>query len=460
MRLSPRSFFGSRYARRAFVFYFGSVTAFLGLALGLVYFVAISALQKNERQLVELKTSELSAIFAKDGIEGLRAQHSWAYIRLKNRNGTLALENGPTNEPGYVLSELDDLVRPPYPKKPIWLKLYKHHDEDVLNVLAKPLPSDLFLEVGKSDGDLNDQIEILAGRIAKIIGPLFLLALVIAFFATRSAIGPMLQLFNTLRQVKSGSLSSRVPTGEGAGEIHDLVQLFNAMLDQIESLVNQTRGEVDQFAHDIRTPIAGFRILAESALTDGTENVEALRTALEEAIQSADQIMNLITTIFDITLTESGSLRIDRQPFDLSAVVAQVCELYAYPAEERGIQIVQTHPPSFLFNGDSARIRRAVANLLDNAVKYSDPNSAIEVEVRTTDREVSIAIRDEGPGIAEADRPRIWEKLFRGSNADRHEGFGLGLSLVKGIAEAHGGTVVSQAATPRGTRFVLSLPRV
>jgi signal transduction histidine kinase len=184
----------------------------------------------------------------------------------------------------------------------------------------------------------------------------------------------------------------------------------------------------------------------------------ASREALVRALEETERVASMLTTLMDISEAETGTMKLVRQRVVLADVVREACDLYADLAEDKQI-VLEPHVPAGLsLPADRGRLRQVLANLIDNALKYTPPGGRVDITGLAEADRVVISVADTGVGIPEPDLPRIWERLFRGDSSRSERGLGLGLSLVKAIVEAHGGHVAVKSTIGQGSEFLLMFP--
>src|SRR6185503_6389944 len=165
-----------------------------------------------------------------------------------------------------------------------------------------------------------------------------------------------------------------------------------------------------------------------------------------------------LNTLMDISEAESGTMELRREPVRLGDIVARAVDLYRDVAEARNVALAASVPEDVVVTADRPRLEQVAANLIDNAVKYTPPGGRVDVDVRRAGDRAILRVRDDGPGIPADELPRIFDRLFRGDTSRTERGLGLGLSLVKAIVEAHGGTVDVVSEPGQGSVFTVSLP--
>jgi signal transduction histidine kinase len=256
--------------------------------------------------------------------------------------------------------------------------------------------------------------------------------------------------------VRTGQVSARVPVRSDGDPLDDLGRLANQMLDRIEALLAAMRRSLDDVAHDLRTPLQRLRATAESALHDG--DPETARAALAACVEECDRVAATLTMLMDISEAETGAMALSLEAVDAAALLRDTAELYDPVAEGAGLALEVTAPPGLIVNGDRMRLRQALANLADNAIKYTPAGGHVRLRARRDGERVVLECADDGPGIPPEDLPRIWDRLYRGDRSRGRKGLGLGLSLVRAIAAAHHGEAGVAAGEGGGSVFRLSLP--
>jgi signal transduction histidine kinase len=259
----------------------------------------------------------------------------------------------------------------------------------------------------------------------------------------------------TAAAIARGELRRRVRRSFRGDEFDAMAEAINTMLDRIARLMDGVRQVSNSIAHDLRTPIARARARLEDAARTSKSEAE-LRAAIERAMADLDGVTAVFQALMRIAEIEAGSRRSAFADVDLGPLLADLAELYSALAEDAGLTLELQVPDSLPVYADRDLIQQAVANLLDNAIKFSPQGSAVTLSAEVADRGVRIAVADQGPGIPEADRPRATERFFRGEQARSTPGSGLGLALVQAVATLHDGTLVLEDADP-GLRAVLSL---
>jgi signal transduction histidine kinase len=262
----------------------------------------------------------------------------------------------------------------------------------------------------------------------------------------------------TARGISAGSLEERVPVNTRGDEIDQLATTFNAMLDRIQHLVEGIREISDNVAHDLKSPLTRIRGAAEIALTTGKNMTEFEQMAASN-IEECDRLLDMINTMLMISQTEAGADELTKADVDLSQMVKDACDLFQPMAEDRGVDLVCEEIETATLKGDMSLLQRMLANLVDNAIKYTQAGGNVQVSVHTKEhREIVLTVADTGVGIADVELPHIFERFYRCDPSRSTTGAGLGLSLAKAIAQAHQGQIIVKSEAGEGSTFKVLFP--
>ena len=335
-----------------------------------------------------------------------------------------------------------------------------HDDDGALEVASARLADGTVFQVGRTTGRRAAMLAQYREAAGLLFGLVILVGLVGGVMLTTRALRPLRDLTHTINRIlQTGRTSERVPVRGTSDPLDALGVLINRMLDRIDGLMRAMRSSLDTVAHDLRTPMTRLRGTAELAL-QSSRSAEEYRDALVECVEEADRVRSLLDALMDLAEAETGAMRLQRDDITLAELVQDAIDLYSELAEEKALHLTLDAGPDVPpITGDRVRIRQAIANLIDNAVKYTPSGGRITVTVRPAQDGAEISVIDTGPGILPEDRERIWERLYRGDASRSQRGLGIGLSLVRAIVEAHGGRATVESAPGGGSRFAVWLPR-
>lgn len=341
-----------------------------------------------------------------------------------------------------------------------WLDIRSKNSEDkeVLEIASLRLADGALLQVGLNSEGRLDLLEVFRSTFAAVMILVVVMGLAAGAFLARRALRPLRDLLLLLRSIVStGELNARAPVTGTGDELDELGKLFNITLDKIKLLITGMRHALDNVAHDLRTPMTRLRGMAEVALRNDVP-AEQLREALVNCIEESDHILAMLNTLMDISEAETGTLKLDIKPVNVGKLVEHVVELYGPVAEEKEIKIITAVPQELTLSADRNRILQVLANLLDNAIKYTSRGGQIDIVAALRAQQVVITVTDTGVGIPSDDVAKIWERLYRGDKSRSQRGLGLGLSLVKAVVNAHQGSVDVISDSVHGSRFSVFLP--
>jgi len=287
---------------------------------------------------------------------------------------------------------------------------------------------------------------------------LFFASLVVGWVVAGRVLAPIGRITGVAREIQATDLSRRIRLQGPNDELKQLADTFDAMLARIDAAFAAQQQFLADASHELRNPLAIIRTNADLALTDKDPQVDELRQAVVVVKRASDRMARLVDDLLALARRESPTFAIEQ--VDLGRAVSEASEEFLAPAEARGIVLDRAVAPGVVVMGDADALKRAVANLLENAVRLAPSGSRIRLAVGSERGLAWIAVSDEGPGIAPEHQPRVFDRFWRAdkgrSRADG--GTGLGLSIVRQIAQSHGGDVQLQSKLGVGSTFTIWLP--
>jgi hypothetical protein len=291
------------------------------------------------------------------------------------------------------------------------------------------------------------------------------LGLVGGFFVSRRVLKRIDAMTDTAQTIMAGDLAGRLPVAGTADELDRLAEHLNAMLDRIEALMGGLKEVSDNIAHDLKTPLTRLKNRCEQALRNAKTESE-YRAVLESTMEESDDLIRTFDALLMIARAESGQARDNMSDFDAAEIARDVGDLYEPLAEEKGLALKVETPVAAPVHANRELVSQALANLVDNAIKYAGPEAsevngtpaAIVVKASNEGDRILLTVADTGPGIPEADRGRVVERFVRLEQSRSEPGSGLGLSLAAAVARLHGGELKLEDNQP-GLRSVIALPR-
>ena len=377
------------------------------------------------------------------------------FARIADKDNTTLFLRYPEAWTAYGIESLEDI---PINKFENSLILKTDKLENFLKAYTVHLSDNYILQIGISTSRSNRLLKLYRRNFLFLLLGLVLLGLGAGLIISGRFLLPIRSLNLTLKDIlTTGDFSKRIPSKGTKDDLDEAVSLFNNLLNRIETLIFQMKGNLDIVAHDLRTPMTIFRGYAEKALKE-PENAVAADEALASSLEQSEKIISMLNTIMDISEAESGTLKLKKETFNLAELVKSLVEMYEYVGESKNITFSFT-PNECRITADPIRIRQAIGNIIDNAVKYSPDDSKIKIKIETINNNILLKIKDNGKGIPEEDIPFIWDRLFRSHTVQNIPGTGLGLSLVKAIIIAHNGSVHVDSDSETGCEFIINLPK-
>ena len=447
------------------------LTVFALFAAFLLGYFALNTRRLITEQITDTVNAEITGLSEQYRLGGIRRLVVVVDNRARRPGSSLYLV---TTFNGQALAGNVTALAPGILDNPGWTETVYHridegetseHAAHEALVRVFQLPGGFRLLVGR---DLDERerlyrIVLSAGRWSVAI--VVVLGLLGGFLVTRRVLRRVDAMTETTRTIMTGDLSGRLPVAGTGDELDRLAGNLNAMLERIEALMHGLKEVSDNIAHDLKTPLTRLRNRSEEALRTAKSEAE-YRAALESTIEESEGLIRTFNALLMIARAESGQARDGMSEFDASEIANDVGELYEPLAEEKGIALkVEAQTPTKV-RGNRELVSQALANLVDNAIKYAQPagtgaNGATpEIVVRAfnEDDRIMLTVADSGPGIPAADRSRAVERFVRLEQSRCQPGSGLGLSLASAVARLHGGELSLQDNNP-GLKSVIALPR-
>jgi signal transduction histidine kinase len=327
------------------------------------------------------------------------------------------------------------------------------------------LPSGYRLIVGRDIEDRRELARMVRSAMLWGLGVMALFGIGGGYWVSRKLLARIDALSDTTRTIMEADLTGRLPVNGSGDELDRLSESLNLMLARIEQLMAGLREVSDNIAHDLKTPLNRLRNRVEAALRE-PYGEPVYREALERTIEEADGLIKTFNALLSIARIEAGAGGENREVLDVSALLRDVAELYEPVAEERGLELKAHANAPILVRADRQLIGQAIANLIDNAIKYGTVAAAegislaaVEVEVgaKVKAGNAEIVVTDRGPGVPASERERVLDRFVRLEASRSEPGSGLGLSLVAAVARLHGGNLRLEDNEP-GLRVILTLP--
>jgi hypothetical protein len=440
---------------------------FVLFAASLLGYFALNTRRLITEQITATVNGEVNGLSEQYGQGGLRRLVNVVDVRSRRPGSSLYLVTTPSGEglAGNVGS-----LEPGVLDRPGWLETNYHRleapegAEHRALIRVVQLPGGFHLLVGRDLDERERLFGIIVNAGQWSLALVIVLGLVGGFFVSRRVLSRIDAMTGTAQTIMAGDLSGRLPVAGTGDELDRLADNVNAMLERIEALMRGLKEVSDNIAHDLKTPLTRLRNRCEQALRSASGEA-SYRAALESTIAESDELIRTFDALLMIARAESGQARENMTDFDASEIARDVGELYEPVADEKGIALKIDAPAAAPVRGNRELVSQALANLIDNAIKYAGPNGKVNgvpaeivVKAGNDGERITLSVADRGPGIADADRGRVVERFVRLEQSRSEPGSGLGLSLASAVARLHGGELKLEDNHP-GLRTTIALPR-
>jgi two-component system heavy metal sensor histidine kinase CusS len=284
-----------------------------------------------------------------------------------------------------------------------------------------------------------------------------LFAVAIGSFFTKMALDPINKISQTMGQINSKNLQERIKLSSSDREIRSLADTFNDMLSRLEKSFLVQKQFIQDISHELKTPLTAMRGKQEVALTR-PRSTEEYRSVLEVNLEEIQKMNRLVEDLLVLISIDNKEALLKMTRIDLTRAVSQAVNNMAALMEQKQIKLSSALQPDLFIAGNSNQISRVVTNLLDNAIKYSPPKGQIDIKLSQESGFARLTIANTGPGIDKSDLPHVFDRFYRADKSRHTSGFGLGLSIVKSVIDAHHGDIRVESQPGQSTSFTVSFP--
>jgi signal transduction histidine kinase len=413
----------------------GVFAAFTVALLGFVYLKTMRDLTSRSDHVIALQMGVLAALppgQRRDAInEGLKQDLS--RIRLVGLFGSHG-----DRIAGNVERLPDDLATNSMPQNAVLERIDgPGRGRQAVRLLAQTLPDENVLLVGRNADEI-EEIGRVVGR-ALVLGlvPAVFLCIAVGVALSARARWRIVEVNERVQRIVAGNLRERLPRGNTDDPFSKLAMIVNGMLDEMETLIQSLAGVGHDTAHDLRTPLTRARLMLERGRNNAT-TLQELQTVADKTIEALDQSLSIITAILRLAEIEKNQRSAGFGEVALAALVREVGDMYEPIAEDKAISLVVQSPRALSVYGDRDLLIEAVANLVDNAIKFTPVGGRVEIGLMCSDHETIVRVKDTGSGISEHERDVVLRRFYRSDKIRHTSGLGLGLNLVSAIVKLHG----------------------
>jgi len=423
-------------AFRLALIYAGLFVVSAGVLFATVFVIATAALQSDMQAVLRTEALQLAEIHRKSGLLGL-AEQVTRRMNFRTRGPIYYLVQAPTQQ--VVVGNLPGM--PPVEGVVDFVRDHAAGDpEDARSKLTGfglTLRDGSFILVAQDANRLVDMQHAIIQAFAWAGALTLLLAIGGGLLLGSNFVRRIDTIGRTSRAIMEGDLSARIPVRGNNDEIDQLVVGLNAMLDRIQQLMDGLRQVTSDIAHDLRTPLGRLRQRLEDVRERATTTAE-YETATEAAIAEADGLLDIFSALLRIAQIEAGAQKSAFADVDLSALLRSIADAYAPPAEDAGHKLESTIEDGVVITGDRQLLAQLFSNLIENALSHTPSGSTVRLVLRKTTTGFEAQVADNGPGIPETERDKVFDRFYRLDRSRTTKGSGLGLALVKAIATLHG----------------------
>jgi two-component system OmpR family sensor kinase len=391
-----------------------------------------------------------------DNIEIIKIIDEKLY-KISNVNGIFIINN---LDDSYFRWKLNrDLMNTTFKQGTISFETLNHKGENY-RLLYYPLKEKGIMRIGISLYDTEFKLSQIK-NLGKIFFPaLFLISTIIALFFSWQAVNPFIQVKTLVENILSKGVEEKINFRARGREVDDLVSVLNKLLQNLVNLMNSYKNFISEVSHELRSPLTALRGNIEVALRK-KRGVDEYEKVLQNNLANTIRLSKIIDNLLFLSKADNNMLELRMEYFDLSNLLRNIVEQKRDLAFSARLNIVEEYAEHVETFGDMDLLMQALSNIIDNAIKYTNPDGIITIKTNIMDNSAAITISDTGTGIPKEEISHIFDRFYRSQkNRSPKQGIGLGLHIAKSIIDAHNGKILVKSQPNRGTEFTILLPKI
>jgi len=434
-------------------------------AIIVTYFSLNELLNQNMKKDLIEDITEFKILYQNEGLDRVKQEikrevksddEENVFIRLINKNGNQIYSSDLSH--WQSLPKNQHIVQQVFSSKKFVFQTVitndKKYDTKTIYDLIAP---DILIHIGESTEEIQNIMTLLYNIFITILLIVIPVASTVSWLIAKQAVKGINEVSRIAKKIEKGQLDRRVFVSAQGYEIEQLVNTFNAMLDRIWILISEMKEMTDNIAHDLRSPLARIRVISELVLSNENTPHE-YKSSASDTIEECDRLLQMVNSTLDVAEAEAGASQLPKQNINISQLAQDACELFEATAEQKHIKLLcQLKSDCYIF-GQVQYLQRMLANLLDNAIKYTLDNGRVDIVLTCTKEDIEITISDTGIGIPDKEQSRVFDRFYRCDQSRTHDGCGLGLSFSRAVARSHGGDINLRTTEEKGCCFTIKLP--
>ncbi len=406
--------------------------------------------------------AEFNMIYRDKGFDGLIEEFNretfadnsqQVFIQLYRDTGELVYQSPMTH--WQNLTKLD-MTKNQF-NEPVLETQYLPAHEFAIRIVYGAILPQYMIQLGETTESKMEIMLLLQYVFALVFLLVLPVAAIVVFIMTKKSLAGFKAVNLAAKELERGNFEYRISTNIKELEIKQLAITFNAMAQRINELIIEMREMTDNIAHDLRSPLGRIRAISEMMLTS-KQNIKDHQLAAENTLHECDRLLLLINTTLDVAEAEAGIKACQHTSVNLTELIKDACELFEIVALDKKITLTSIIEKNCVISGHIQNLQRMVANLIDNAIKYTPTGGSVAISLEQNKQGIKLTVADTGIGIASNDQMRVFERFYRAEQSRSQEGCGLGLSFSRAVARAHGGDLVLKSKPLIKTEFTVLLP--